>query len=201
MAVRTGARTEGKGVTIDITERREAAVTTELQRQELAHLSRVSSLGVLSGALAHELSQPLGIILSNAQAAQFPLESEAPDVEELQAIVTDIIKEDRRAGDVIKRLRALLRRGETAPRPIGVNENVREVLRLTHSDLISRGATVTTRVTEPLPRVMAESVQLQQVLLNLIVNACDAMAGNATSERRLLIETDANEDRGPRRSS
>ena len=102
----------------------------DTQRQELAHLSRVASLGVLSGALAHELNQPLGIILSNAQAAQHLLSEEQPVLDELRAILEDIVTEDRRAGDVIKRLRVLLRRGESALEPIDVNENLKEVLRL-----------------------------------------------------------------------
>lgn len=180
-----------RGASMDITERREAAAILALQRQELAHLSRVSSLGVLSGALAHELNQPLGIILSNAQAAEFLLESDDPDLEELRAIVSDIVREDRRAGDVIKRLRALLRRGETAPQPLDVNENIREVLLLTHSDLIARGVTPVTHLEEGLPPALADRVQLQQVLLNLILNACDAMADNPPGERVIRLETQA----------
>src|SRR5690606_10986020 len=102
------------------------------------------------GALAHELNQPLGIILSNAQAAEFLLESGSPDLDELRAMIGDIVKEDRRAGDVIKRLRALLRRGETAPQPLDVNESVREVLRLTRSDLTGRNVTAELRLSDGL---------------------------------------------------
>ena len=186
---RNGSGFGTRGASMDITERREAEVTAALQQQELARLSRVSSLGVLSGSLAHELNQPLGIILSNAQAAEFLLESENPDLDELRAIIADIVSEDRRAGDVIKRLRALLRRGETAPQPSDVNESIREVLRLTQSDLIGRDVTAETRLAETLLPVLADRVQIQQVLLNLIINACDAMAGREASRRQLMIET------------
>lgn len=180
-----------RGASIDITDRHMAEVTADLQRQELAHLSRVSSLGVLSGALAHELNQPLGIILSNAQAAEFLLKSESPDLNELREILADIVREDRRAGDVIRRLRALLRRGETSPRLLDVNENVHEVLRLMKSDLVGRMVSVDLRLAPAVPQVHMDRVQLQQVLLNLILNACDAMAGNEPKHRVVTIETRA----------
>jgi PAS domain S-box-containing protein len=114
---RNGHAPGTRGATLDITERREASAMAALQRQELAHLSRVSSLGVLSGALAHELNQPLGIILSNAQAAEFLLEAEAPDLIELRAILSDIVREDRRAGDVIKRSRGASAHPQRPHRP------------------------------------------------------------------------------------
>lgn len=186
----SGGGTEIRGASLDITGRREAAALNARQRQELAHLSRVSSLGVLSGSLAHELNQPLAIILSNAQAAEFMLESDTPDLQELRAIIRDIVREDRRAGEVIQRLRSLLRRGETVRQPFDLNETVREVLRLTHSDLIARGVTVTTSFPDPLPQAVADRVHVQQVLLNLITNACDAMAGNPPSARVLTIESE-----------
>ncbi|MBK1880932.1 PAS domain-containing protein [Luteolibacter pohnpeiensis] len=180
------------GASMDITDRYEAAATADLHRQELAHLSRISSLGVLSGALAHELNQPLGIILSNAQAAEYLLESDHPDLGELRAMISDIIREDCRAGDVIKRLRALLRRGDKKPQLLNVNENAEDVLRIMNSDLIRRGVSITTSFAHELPPVLMESVQLQQVLLNLIVNACDAMERNDPSMRSITLRTFTN---------
>jgi C4-dicarboxylate-specific signal transduction histidine kinase len=138
------------------------------QRDELTHLSRVSSLGLLSGSLAHEINQPLGIILANAQAAQRMLRSESPDLQELRDILDDIVGEDLRAGEAIKRLRALLKRGQTQLLPVNINEIVKDILRLTQSDLIR---------------------QLQQVVLNLILNACDAMAENPEKARPLHLST------------
>jgi signal transduction histidine kinase len=178
-----------RGASMDVTERRRTAMELDEQRQELAHLSRVASLGVLSGALAHELNQPLGIILSNAQAAQHLLSNQHPDLDELKAILEDIVSEDRRAGDVIKRLRVLLRRGESTLEPIDVNENIKEVLRLTRSDFIRRGVAVVCQFSDDLPAATSDRVQLQQVLLNLITNACDAMETNLPMDRLVTLST------------
>jgi C4-dicarboxylate-specific signal transduction histidine kinase/ABC-type uncharacterized transport system substrate-binding protein len=183
-----------RGASIDITKRREAEINAELQRDELAHFSRVSSLGVLSGALAHELNQPLGSILANAQAAETLLEAKQPDLVELREILADIVGEDRRAGDVIKCLRALLRRGESSLQSLDVNESVRDVLRLARSDLIRKGVTVESHFAPNLPKVMSDRVQLQQVVLNLIVNACDAMKDNSRQRRTVTIETSNQND-------
>jgi len=154
----------------------------------------VASLGVLSGSLAHELNQPLGIILSNAQAAQRLLAHEEPDLAELREILADIVNEDRRAGDVIKRLRALLRRGGVERQPLDVNETLDEVVRLMRSDLIRRGVKVDLELHADLPSILADRVQLQQVFLNLIVNACDAMSANVPPERRLHLTTTVQDD-------
>lgn len=176
------------GASVDVSEQHQAASLADLQRRELAHLSRVSSLGVLSGALAHEINQPLGIILSNAQAAQYLLEEEHPDLDEVRAILEDIVSEDRRAGNVIHRLRALLRRGETRLEPIDVRETFQEVLKLTRSELIRRNVLADLRLESQLPPVQADAVQLQQVLLNLITNACDAMDDNPPGQRVVSFE-------------
>lgn len=182
-----GERT--RGVSMDISKRKQAEAQLASQRNELAHLARVSSLGVLSGALAHELNQPLGIILSNAQAAQHLLAEEQPDLVELREILADIVSEDRRAGDVIKRLRALLQRGETTRRPLDVNGCLGEVLRLLRSELVARGVTVQCELAANPPQVVADRVQLQQILLNLIANACDAMEANPRNKRILTLGT------------
>jgi signal transduction histidine kinase len=183
-----------RGASIDITARREAAAAAARQQQQLAHLSRVSSLGVLSGALAHELNQPLGIILSNAQAAEVLLEREPADLQELKDIVADIVREDRRAGDVIKRLRTLLRPHEAQLLPLDLNDCVREILALTRSDLIGRGIATELELDGALPPVWADRVHVQQVLLNLVMNACDAMQDPGATGRVLRLETRAGGD-------
>jgi PAS domain S-box-containing protein len=188
---RSGQRGHGRGASMDITDRKRIESEVAQQRGQLAHLSRVASLGVLSGSLAHELNQPLGIILSNAQAAQRLLAREQPDLEEIRDILADIVSEDRRAGDVIKRLRALLQRGETHRQPVSVNDCLEEVLRLVRSDLVGRGVTVHCTLAAGLPAVMADHVQVQQVLLNLIVNACDAIEANSPEHRWLSLTTAA----------
>jgi len=177
------------GVAIDVTRQKQAGAEAQQLREQLAHLSRVASLSALSGSLAHELNQPLTSILSNAQAAQRFMSREVPDLVELSAILADIVCEDRRAGEIIERLRTMIRRGEVVLQPVNVNESLEELLRLTRSDLISRGVTVSNLATGNIPPAMTDRVQLQQVLLNLIVNACDAMGANPPEDRKLTLTT------------
>ena len=173
---------------VDITERRSVERATARQRDEFAHLSRVAMLGELSGSLAHELNQPLTAILSNAQAAQRFLAQSPPRVDKLAEILTDIVKSDHRAGAVIQRLRSLLRKEEAQRHPLDINEVVEESLRLMRSDLLNRQVAVSTDLAEALPAVSGDRNQLQQVLLNLVINGCDAMDGRE-ADRRLLVRT------------
>ncbi|MGE3875966.1 MAG: ATP-binding protein [Parvibaculaceae bacterium] len=177
------------GVLMDVTERKLAEREAEEQRKQLTHLTRVSVLGALSGALAHELNQPLTAILSNAQAARRILGRKPYDIEEIRKILEDIVDDDRRAGDVIHHLRSLLRREEGARTPIDINQLAASVLDFARSDLVLRGVAVTRELNKDLPPVEGDAVQLQQVLLNLIVNACDAMSRKPVAERKLTIAT------------
>jgi PAS domain S-box-containing protein len=178
------------GATIDITARKQAELEVQQQRGELAHLSRVTMLGELSGSLAHELNQPLTAILSNAQAAQRFLAHDNTDLNEVRDILADIVAEDKRAGEVIRRLRLLLKKGEVQHQPFDINEVVREVLKLVRSDLVNQGVAVEAELAPALPEVNADRVQLQQVLLNLVMNACDAMAGGPAGDHKLIIRTE-----------
>jgi C4-dicarboxylate-specific signal transduction histidine kinase len=155
----------------------------------VTHLTRVAILGELSGALAHELNQPLTAILSNAQAGQRLLLREPIDLAEVREILEDIITDDMRAGEVIARLRALLKRGEAEFQLLDLNEVTTEVLELAHSELIERNVAVRTRLTPRLPGARGDRVQLQQVLLNLLLNACEAMSASKPSERTLTVST------------
>jgi two-component system, LuxR family, sensor kinase FixL len=177
------------GVSMDVTRQKQAGAEAQLQREELAHLSRVATLSALSGSLAHELSQPLSSILINAETGQRFMSQDAPDLVEVRAIFADIVSADRRAREIIERLRTMLRRGEVALQPVSVNESLEELLRLTRSDLIARGVSVSNLTTGDLPPAMTDRVQLQQVLLNLIVNACDAMESNEPEDRNLTLTT------------
>ncbi len=191
----TGKPVYTSGVVFDSTERKIAAIEAEKQREELMHLTRVSILGQLSGALAHELNQPLAAILSNAQAAQrFLNQNGSVDHEEFREILKDIADEDKRAGAVIQRLRALLKKEETKYQSLDLNEVVTDVLRLTHSDLLTQNVNVTTKLQKTLPRITGDLVQLQQVMLNLILNACEAMTVNPSSDRALTLITEINEN-------
>jgi len=176
---------------VDITSRLQAESEAARQRDELAHLSRVAMLGELSGSLAHELNQPLTAILSNAQAAQRFLAQSPPRVDKLAEILTDIVKSDHRAGAVIQRLRSMLRKEEAQRHPLDMNEVVEESLRLMRSDLLNRRVRVSTEFSESLPPVSGDRNQLQQVLLNLMINGCDAMDGDGT-DGRLTVETKRN---------
>jgi PAS domain S-box-containing protein len=173
----------------DITARKRAEREALQQRNELAHLSRVTMLGELSGSMAHELNQPLTAILSNAQAAQRFLSHEVVDLEEVREILTDIVDQDKRAGEVIRRLRLLLRKGEVQQQPLDVNNVVSEVLKLIRSDLVNQGITAHTELGRDLPPVYADRVQLQQVLLNLMINACDAMNLNHAADCEMVVRT------------
>lgn len=173
--------------------RRRSALETEskTQRAELAHLARVSLMGELSGSLAHELNQPLTAILSNAQAAQRFLQLPTPNIAVVNEILTDIVADDRRAGSVIQRLRAMLKKGEAPFQRIQVGDVINEVLRLVRADLIAHDVTITTDIAGDLPAVEGDRIQLQQVLLNLIVNAADAMAGLTPHHRQVIVKVSA----------
>jgi C4-dicarboxylate-specific signal transduction histidine kinase len=160
------------------------------QRHQLTHLSRVNMLGELSGSLVHELSQPLTAILGNAHAAQLLLEESEPDLNQLRDILSDIVADDERGGEVIRRLRLLLKRGEVQFQPLRANELVEEVLKLLRSELVDRGVTALAELAPGLPVLQADRVQLQQVLINLVTNACDAMADMPPKARALIIRTE-----------
>jgi two-component system sensor kinase FixL len=174
---------------IDISERKQSELEAARRRNEMAHLSRVTTLGELSGSLAHELNLPLGAILSNAQAAQRILANGDADLAEVQEILNDIVSEDKHAAEVIRRLRLWLKKGEIQQHSLCINEVVEDVLKLIRTDLINQHVTVDTELAQNLPTVTGDPVQLQQVLVNLLVNACDAMTDCNAPERRLLIRT------------
>jgi PAS domain S-box-containing protein len=175
---------------VDISGRRQIELESARQRNELAHLARVALLGELSVSLAHELNQPLTAVLSNAQAAQLLLAKGAADPDQLPEILSDIVQESKRAGEVIRRLRALLKKGEIHREPLDMNEVVDNVLKLIRSDLINQRVSVQIELAPDLPLVYGDEVQLQQVLLNLVVNGCDAMADVNIIDRRLFVRTE-----------
>ena len=177
----------------DITDRKRAELEAGVHRRELAHLSRVAMLGELTGALAHELSQPLTAALSNAQAARHLVERDPPDVAEIRGALDDIIRNNKRAGMVIDRLRALLRKEATAFQPVNMNEVVREVIDLAHGEVASRRITVTSSLTPEIPLVLGDRIQLQQVVLNLVLNACDAMSEGQAAHRHLTLATETDD--------
>jgi len=164
-------------------------------REQITHLARMKTLTEVFGSITHELNQPLSAILTNAQAAQRMLINGA-DVNEIREVLNDIVSEDKRAGEVIHRLRQWLRKPERQQRSLNLNELVKDVLNLLRSYLMSQQVIVRTELAQDLPAVMGDSVELQQLLVNLIVNACDAMATCETAQRRLLIHNEREEGTG-----
>lgn len=177
------------GIFADVTARKSAEAEAELQQEEIAHLMRVAALGELSGGIAHELSQPLAAILANAQAAQSILAHETHDREMITQILDDIVEEDRRAGQVVHRLRRLLKKGEHQSAMLNLNDLIQSTLALMHSELVNRKIKVDVDLKPELPLVSGDSVQLQQVFLNLMMNAMEAMSATAATSRRLFIAT------------
>lgn len=172
---------------VDITERRRSEDELRRHRQELAHVARVSTLGELSASLAHELNQPLTAVLSNAQAAQRLLAAEPPDIQEVREILGDIVADDQRAGEVIRRLRALVRKEELAVAPIDVAAVVGDVVLLLQSDAVLRNCSVSLDFAPDLPLVRGDRIQLQQVALNLLLNAFEAVKESAPANRRVAV--------------
>ncbi|MGH9259445.1 MAG: sensor histidine kinase, partial [Acidimicrobiales bacterium] len=187
-----------RAVSADVTRRKLAEIESQRSREEVAHLSRVASLGELSGSLAHELNQPLTAILSNAQAARRLLGRAHPDLADVRDILDDIVADDQRAGEVIRRLRSLFKKGEMQREPLDLTDVVRQTLTLLNGELVNRNVTLQQEFdARPLP-VTADRVQLQQVVLNLVVNGSDAMASVAPARRWLRVRTDRPDEGGAR---
>jgi signal transduction histidine kinase len=169
--------------------RRRSEVEGQRLRQDLAHVGRVSTIGALTASLAHELNQPLTAILSNAEAAEQLLDSSAPNLKEVREILQDIAKDDRRATQVIHRLRGLLRKGALEPSALDINEVIGEVARLVSADAVVRNVSVRLDLAPELPPIWGDRVQLQQVVLNLLLNGLDAMPDAGGGDRSLLLRT------------
>ena len=184
-----------RGVVLDVSARRGTEVELQQLRSQLAHASRVSMMGQLASALAHELSQPLGAILRNTEAAELFLQHDPPDLDELQVILVDIRQDDQRAGGVIERLRALLKRRSIALRALPVSELLENVAALTHSDSSTRKAQLEIEAAPGLPSVMGDPVHLQQVLLNLVLNAMDAMDDVPAERRKVTVRAQRHGER------
>ena len=183
-----------RGVSLDITERKQAELEAARQRNELAHLSRVTLLGELSGSLAHELNQPLGAIVTNAGAALRFIARDTMTREKFRDLLEDIVADGQRAGEVIRGIKGMLRKAEGARQLVNLNEVIAQMLRLTQSDALSHDCAVLTEFHPALPKVEANVVQLQQVFLNLILNAFEASKDVPKLQRRVIIHTDCDGD-------
>jgi two-component system sensor kinase FixL len=180
----------------DITEQRQAEQESREQHKQLAHVTRVAALSDFSSSLAHELNQPLTAILSNAQAALRFLARDPLDVAEMRAILTEIAEADKRAGRLIHHLRQMIKRADVELVEVDLNQLIMQVLDFAHGEFVTRGVEVRTNLSPQLPHVKADRVQLQQLTLNLIANACEAMQGRAETPHNVLSITTARTTHG-----
>ncbi len=169
--------------------RHRAEMDAQLHREALTYVSRLVTLGELSASLAHELNQPLTAILSNAQAARRYLGSDPTDLDELNEILDDIIKDDKRAADIIKRLRSLMRKEEIQYISLDINEVIRGVAKIVNRETIARDVQLEMDLTNGLPDVQGNTIHLEQVVLNLILNGIEAMETFDSKLKHLKIST------------
>ena len=176
-----------RGVIRDITDQRQTQDESAELRRELAHAGRVTMLGQLASALAHELNQPLGAILRNAEAAEMILSTASPDLDELRAIIADIHRDDRRAGELIERLRALLKRRCMDMQAIALDDLVQDVCSVVRPDATARRVTLECMIAAGLPMVPGDRVHLSQVMINLIINGMDAISASEQRRRSVIV--------------
>src|SRR6266436_5932404 len=177
------------GVTLDVSAQKQTALQLQVQREEMAHRNRVALMGEMTASFAHELNQPLTAIANNASAARRFLEHGNTDPVLLQELLQDMVADSQRAGEVIRGIRSLVRKETSVHTLLNLNSVITDTVRLVSSDILNRESVVTTELDSHLPQVQAALVQIQQVLLNLIVNALDAGEQLPSAERRIIIST------------
>lgn len=178
------------GVTIDVSAQKQSELQLQIQREEMSHLNRVALMGEMTASVAHELNQPLTAIANNAAAARRFIERGNIDPVLLQQLLQDMVADSQRAGEVIRGIRALVQKDKTVVRSaLNLNAVIADTLRLVSSDIVRRESVVVTEMDHSLPQVEAVPVQIQQVLLNLIMNALDAVESRPPAERRIIIST------------
>ena len=173
----------------DITERKRAEAALRDMQMELAHANRVATMGQLSASITHEVNQPITAAVTYALAARRWLSAEPPNFREVDDALALIVKEGNRAGEVVGRIRALIKKAPPRKDAVEINDAILEVIALTRTEAANNGVSVRTQFAEGLPRVQGDRVQLQQVLLNLIINAIEAMRDVGEEERELLISS------------
>ena len=180
-----------RGVSVDVTRLKQAELQVQQQRKELDRVSRQATLGEFSALLAHELNQPLGAIMCNVEVAQHHLSRHPADLVEVGKILADVLAADRRAAEIIRGLQLLYRQGDVHIQPLDLNAVVRDLMKLLRQDMVNWNVDLSTELAQKLPRINGDPVQLQQVLLNLVSNACHAMADAEPKGRKLFVGTSA----------
>jgi PAS domain S-box-containing protein len=179
---------------VDITERKQAEAEARKHREELAHLNRVAIMGELAASLAHELNQPLAGIVNNASAARRFIAKGRADLPKLDRLFEAVVEDGRRAGGIIRGIRAMVHKDNQVRGPVNLNDVIASVLGFVHSDALERHCVLLTEPDPDLPLVKGDQVQLQQVLLNLVVNAFEAMGETPLAERRVIIRSERESD-------
>jgi two-component system sensor kinase FixL len=179
---------------VDITQRKQAEAEARKHREELAHLSRVAIMGELAASLAHELNQPLTGIVNNASAGRRFIAKGRADLAKLDRLFEAVVEDGRRAGGIIRGIRAMVHKDNQVRGPVNLNDVIANVLRFVHSDALEHHCALVTEPDPELPLVEADQVQLQQVLLNLVVNAFEAMGETPLAERRVIIRSERESD-------
>jgi PAS domain S-box-containing protein len=174
----------------DLTEQTLASEKLRDARIELAHVNRVATIGQLTASIAHEVNQPVGALVTNAQAAMRMLGAEPPDLNQVREALDDIIKDGRRVSDVIQRIRALVRKAPAQADELDINEAITETIALARSEILRNGVSLQIQLATDLPPIRGDRVQLQQVIMNLVMNAVEAMSSVAEGARELQIGTD-----------
>lgn len=177
--------------TVDVRDRKRAEARLQQVQAEFSHAARVSTLGELTASIAHEVNQPLAAISAFAQASLRWLQKPQPDLQEVMALTGDIVADAKRASDIIARIRGMALKRDPDPRPLPVNALIEESLLIVRHESIDKSVTIRTALEDALPLVMADRVQLQQVVVNLAMNAIQAMAGSDGKERVLTVTTRA----------
>ena len=189
-------RDEGVGFVLDLTssKRAEEAARESEQRyleiqMQLAHANRVATIGELPSSIAHEINQPLSGVITNAETALLWLQAEMPNVGQAQAALTRIVRDGRRINDVIGRIRAMIKKAPSLKDKVDINEAILEVTGLTHGEAVKNGVLIHTQLGAELPVIEGDRVQLQQVILNLTMNAIEAMSAVDGEPKEVLIST------------
>jgi two-component system sensor kinase FixL len=177
------------GVSFDITERLKAETEARQRREELAHMTRISTIGELTTSLAHEINQPLTAIQSNAEAGKRFLSQSTPDISEVGLILEDIIRDDRRAGDVVRKVRALVRKEEPQEEILDLNKTIQDVIGIIWGESLLQGLSIIKELSPTLKPIRGDRVQLQQVILNLILNSAAAMRNAPQIQRKIIVRS------------
>ncbi|MFL6515844.1 MAG: ATP-binding protein [Chthoniobacterales bacterium] len=177
------------GLTLDVSIQKQADLQLQVQREDMAHRNRVSLMGEMTASFAHELNQPLAAIANTASAARRFLDRGTGDTALFKQLLQDMINDSRRAGEVMQGIRSLVRKDSSVHTRLNLNAVIADTVRLVNTDVVARDSVVTTELDPALPDVNAALVQIQQVLLNLIVNALDAVQSLPPAQRRIVITT------------